>query len=106
MTRTAGQALTARTVTAKTSAASGSTTAIHADPRQTRSSLLRAKRPSRLGSGGLPIDSALRRGGDAPRHAADGCHYWMLRICFTDCATTLDGRGWKLTWDRYDVLFP
>ena len=30
----------------------------------------------------------------------------MLRICFTDCASTLEGSGWKLTWDRYDVLFP
>ena len=47
----AGQALTASTVRANTSAASGSTTAIHADPRQTPLlGCLRANRPSRFGS--------------------------------------------------------
>ena len=30
----------------------------------------------------------------------------MLRICFTDWATTLDGMAWKLTCDKYEVLFP
>ncbi len=30
----------------------------------------------------------------------------MLRICFTDCASTLAGSGWKLTWARYVVAAP
>ena len=39
--------------------------------------------------------------GEVPRYATDGRHYEMLRICFTDCASTLAGSGWKLTWARY-----
>ena len=46
------------------------------------------------------------RGGSFPRHATDGRHYEMLRICFTDCASTLEGSGWKLTWARYVVAAP
>ena len=30
----------------------------------------------------------------------------MLRICLTDCATTLAGSGWKSTCERYEVAEP
>ena len=30
----------------------------------------------------------------------------MLRICFSDCASTLVGSGWKLTWARYVCCAP
>ncbi len=98
----AGQALTARTVTAKTRAASGQ---YHGHPGRPAPGVLLVA-PGEvghpLGQRGLAQRLRVRRGGDAPRHAADGGHYWMLRICFTDCASTLEGSGWKLTWDRYD----
>ena len=71
--------------------------------RQALSSLRRAKSSSPPGQRGLAHRPRLRRGGDTPRHAADGGHATeMLRICLTDCATTLVGSGWKSTCDRYE----
>ena len=53
--------------------------------------------------GGCP-DGVAGRPPAAP--STDDVIYWMLRICFSDCASTLEGRGWKLTWARYVVLAP
>ena len=102
----AGHALIASTVTANTSATRGSTTATRAHQRQPFSSLARNTFATRRNNGSR---GAARPGGVAgnlPRHATDGRHYEMLRICFTDCASTLEGSGWKLTWARYVVAAP
>ena len=82
----------------------------HGDPRRSRARP--APRcggrspPAASGSGGLPIDSACGVAGmlpaTPPTDATTGCSGSASR----DCATTLEGRGWKLTWDRYDELLP
>ena len=102
----AGHALTASTETANANAASGSTTAIHAVPRQACSSFRRRKSATRRGAGGLPTDSACGVAGTRPATPPTDAIYLMLRICLIDCACTLVGSGWKSTWDRYEVLAP
>ena len=54
--------------------------------------------PPRCSRHGGPGRHGRRR---IPGRAAPHRHaYWMLRICFSDCASTLVGSGWKLTWAR------
>ncbi len=96
----------ARTVTAKTRAASGSSTATQATVCQPLSSLRRMLSAARRGQGGLR--SAVERGvaGMLPATPPTVVIYEMPRICLTDCATTLAGSGWKSTCERYDGSEP
>ena len=59
-----------------------------------------------LGQRRLADRLRLRCGGDAPRHTANGSHYWMARTCLIDCASTLDGSAWKFTCERYSEVEP
>ena len=89
------------TVSAKTRAASGSSTAMRPATRQVLSSDDR----NRVNDAPEHLTPARRqrlerRGGSAPRRAACDGHYLIFLICFSDCATTLAGRGWKFTCAR------
>ena len=102
----AGHALTASTVRAKTSAASGRITATRAALRQPR--LLVAAERSRppAGSGGWPADSACGVAGMLPatpptvRHLLDG------QDLLDRLGLDLEGSAWKLTCVRYVELLP
>ena len=104
LTRMAGQALMASTVRAKTSAARGRTSRDPRCPPPACSSWDRRASANRRATGArrfvLALGALVFRTGVAHSRSMAVTDYWILMICFSDCATTLAGSGWKLTWLR------